>query len=154
MDASVKEAAEAGVNLEALAKGDAQEALKYQQVLQNLEKLPPSQLNEKISRAYSERELENLTRRSKVLQDQLVYSKRVKRIHQEIAEEEGRLAEKYLKETPKKDETKLARFNVSEEARLQLGEANIRLHEIRKAQGEAKDLISYMTKTKAPIEEI
>ena len=154
LDASVKEAAEAGVNLEALAKGDAQEALKYQQVLQNLEKLPPSQLNEKISRAYSERELENLTRRSKVLQDQLVYSKRVKRIHQEIAEEEGRLAEKYLKETPKKDETKLARFNVSEEARLQLGEANIRLHEIRKAQGEAKDLISYMTKTKAPIEEI
>ncbi len=153
LDYALKEVAQSGVPIEALQKGEPQAVEKFKEILSDVTQLPPSILSEKIGRMYGESNLQNLTRRAQVIEDQINYSKKTRRLAEEIAEEEGRLAERD-KPVAKREGTIAKENALKAEAEKELPHAVERYRSLSKSLGEAKDNFNFLRKIKAPIEQL
>lgn len=151
LDYAVKEASQNGVSVQALQQGDPHAIQQFTHVLDNIKTLPPSVLNETISRSFAENNLHNLTRRAEILEDQLQYAKRTKYLASEIAEEEARVAKKNLP-VNKRPATVEAENAVKLAATKEMEGAVKRYTQLSKELGRARDQFSYMVKIRAPIE--
>lgn len=140
MDLAEKE----GVNLKGVYEGDTNEVAKFESLVNRVSQEKPSILNEKVSRNFAEANVEQTARDAQILEDRLAYSKRVARISEEVAEEQGRV----LEAAAKKDHlASVIRKNaMMQKAKSELPVAVKILRQAEKDLSFAKDNLSYLKK--------